>query len=848
MRSKLGLPALAAVCLALAAVSSAGSAGAADDESSGAAGWQGVLGSRPEPLLGGRWIVVLAAPSLADRVRAAGGRVDELEQREWTKAATKAQRRILTRLAFAGAPINPEQRFVRVLNAVSAALDPRLLPVLDRHPDVKGVYPVRAAYPAEIESSRAAGVSGAPAAERGIAIPGFDGGGVQVALLDTGVDLTHPFLRGRLIAGIDIADPGGDGSARISPTERGRSERHATELAGLIAGRGGPGGLRGVAPGAVVRPVRVAGWQPDGDGGLSIYARTDQILAGLESAVDPDGDGDAHDGARIALVGVVEPFAGFDDGPLGRAAAGALALDMLVIAPGGNDGPAGPAFGSVGAPAGASSVVAVAAVDSRARGPMAHVLLRAGLRVLVSGRHPLGGAEAPRGLVRASVVALDRPGPSRVGAASALERLFDRGGFSAVAGRAALLPPGPPTPEIVRDLARAGARAVIVDGPLPAGALGVSDRQEIPVLGIAASTARDVRQALARGAPVEIAVGAASLEEQASLLALAPFTSEGLALDGTSKPELAAPGVGLSTSVPGRDENGVARYGTVSGSSAAAAVVAGAAAALAHARPDLDARGLRSALLTAGRPVPVAGGAFTAFVNPAAAATVELVADPPALGLGAVTAVGQRLTQTIHLRNVSRRRLVVAISPGRTSAGVSVSAVPQRVALRPGHDAAVRIDVHAPVLPSPPSALAGVVRLRIVKGGLMRVGWAVAIVRGASPAVADAAIVPRAFKPSDTRPAVLSFTAGRVDGSLDRPQLLPLANVSIELYRGKRLLGQLTRLRDVLPGRYAFGITGRGPRGGRLPPGRYALRVVAHPVAGVPASTATVPFTIHGGK
>ena len=126
-RADLRLSVLAAICLVLAAVPGAGGAGAADDESSGAAGWQGVLGSRPEPLLGGRWIVVLATPSLADRVRAAGGRVDELKQREWTKAAMKAQRRILTRLAFAGAPINPEQRFVRVLNAVSAALDSGLV-------------------------------------------------------------------------------------------------------------------------------------------------------------------------------------------------------------------------------------------------------------------------------------------------------------------------------------------------------------------------------------------------------------------------------------------------------------------------------------------------------------------------------------------------------------------------------------------------------------------------------------------------------------------------------------------------------------------------------------------------
>ena len=84
------------------------------------------------------------------------------------------------------------------------------------------------------------------------------------------------------------------------------------------------------------------GWQPDAGGGISVYSRTDQLLAGLEAAVDPNADGDAHDAARIALVGLVEPFASFPDGPLARAAAGALSLDVLVVAPAGNDGAAGP--------------------------------------------------------------------------------------------------------------------------------------------------------------------------------------------------------------------------------------------------------------------------------------------------------------------------------------------------------------------------------------------------------------------------------------------------------------------------------------------------------------------------
>src|SRR5207302_1537097 len=90
--------------------------------------------------------------------------------------------------------------------------------------------------------------------------------------------------------------------------------------AGLLVGAGGPYGVAGVATGASVLPIRVAGWQEDATGGWSVYARSDQILAGLESAVDPNGDDDAHDAARVALVALSEPYAAFADDPLARAA------------------------------------------------------------------------------------------------------------------------------------------------------------------------------------------------------------------------------------------------------------------------------------------------------------------------------------------------------------------------------------------------------------------------------------------------------------------------------------------------------------------------------------------------
>jgi hypothetical protein len=91
---------------------------------------------------------------------------------------------------------------------------------------------------------------------------------------------------------------------------------------------------------------------------------------------------------------------------------------------------------------------------------------------------------------------------------------------------------------------------------------------------------------------------------------------------------------------------------------------------------------------------------------------------------------------------------------------------------------------------------------------------------------------------------VLTLVAGRVDGPAERPQILPLATLDVELFRGQRSVGRLVRLRDLLPGRYALGVTGRGPQGARLRSGAYVLRIVGKPVGGGRATAVNVPFTL----
>jgi subtilisin family serine protease len=113
------------------------------------------------------------------------------------------------------------------------------------------------------------------------------GAGVRVAVLDTGIELTHPALAPKLarrpggaLLGRDFVDDDAD------PAETGGSGDagwgHGTHVAGLVAL---------VAPGARLMPVRVL--DNAGRGNAWVLAEA------LAWAVDPDGDPATDDGAHV---------------------------------------------------------------------------------------------------------------------------------------------------------------------------------------------------------------------------------------------------------------------------------------------------------------------------------------------------------------------------------------------------------------------------------------------------------------------------------------------------------------------------------------------------------------------
>lgn len=173
------------------------------------------------------------------------------------------------------------------------------------------------------------------------------GQGVTVAVVDSGVEDGGEHLRDAVVPGTTFVtgDPDADGTGAVN--------NHGTAIASLIAARQVPGsGLVGVAPRAMVLPVRVFASTDEQDVVAGNGLRMDRIAAGIRYAVDA--------GARVVNVSLSSPT---PDDDLEAAVAYAVSRDVLVVASAGNrdeaDASDGPRW-----PAAYPGVLGVTAVDT----------------------------------------------------------------------------------------------------------------------------------------------------------------------------------------------------------------------------------------------------------------------------------------------------------------------------------------------------------------------------------------------------------------------------------------------------------------------------------------------------
>ncbi|MFF3787396.1 S8 family serine peptidase [Streptomyces sp. NPDC001933] len=101
------------------------------------------------------------------------------------------------------------------------------------------------------------------------------GEGIKVAVIDSGVNPSTPSLKGQVLKGFDATGADGD--------EYDDYRGHGTTMAELIAGTGKGGGLRGLAPGAKIIPMRITDTEFQNQHSVNAHDFEDAIRAAADS-------------------------------------------------------------------------------------------------------------------------------------------------------------------------------------------------------------------------------------------------------------------------------------------------------------------------------------------------------------------------------------------------------------------------------------------------------------------------------------------------------------------------------------------------------------------------------------
>ena len=565
----------------------------------------------------------------------------------------------------AGLAVEVVAPLTATVNGLVATVDPSDMDALAELPGVREVYPDGEATAHLVDSVELTGAPQVWEQTDGNGLP-VTGQGVTVAVIDTGVDYTHPDLGSGFGAGHRVVDGYDFVNDDADPMD---DNGHGTHVAGTIAA---DGEVTGMAPGVNLTAYKVLG--SNGRGVLS------DILLAVEEAVAPEAE---H---RADVLNLSLGVTGEGAALLGEATAAAVASGVVVVASAGNTGPASE---TIGYPAAEPAVLSVGASVSGVSVPRAQLVAPEELDLRSTRLE--ASAPAPQSPVDLDLVDLGDQPPGDVD----------------VAGKAVLLEDSADNLENALAAEEAGAEAALfyipVWQPVPAPGgtvpeaaapvdefgLGIEDGRftDLVLLQVPGATGETL-SALVGQEPVTVRGTGQDATDQ-----LADFSSRGPTVEYGSGPDLVAPGVEILSTVPG----GHARS---SGTSMSAPHVAGAAALVRQLHPDWSAPDVQSALSGSARPVPEAGpfaqGAGRLDVPAAAAAPIVTDLSSLSLGLAERAEPGAAVTGSgsLELRNISAEPITpvvtVQAAPGPKAA---VSASVSEVTIAPGHGATLDLQI-----------------------------------------------------------------------------------------------------------------------------------------------------------
>ena len=487
---------------------------------------------------------------------------------------------------------------------------------------VKAVYPVLTVempetHTADPDLETALGMTGADIAQSEL---GFDGTGVRVAVMDTGLDLDHPDLGGdgvagapftnsRVVAQYDFVGDAYDANPADTTYDpvphpddfADDCAGHGTHVSGIIGSDGdfATGGVHGVAPGVSFGAYRVFGCTGSTD--------SDIMIAAMERALDDDMD--------VLNMSIGSAFTTWPQYPTAAASDNLVNAGVAVVASIGNSGANG--LYSAGAPGVGRKVIGVASFDNvQQRLPFITVTPAN----ITAGYNAASGAPAPPTsgslpLVKANAVGTVPPGvlPANDGCTAVPAGTYT--------GNAVLIRRGTCGFYNKARIANIGGASAVVlynnvtgrINPTVAVVPGQVDSQPvtIPVVAVSDTEGVAIHNAIVSGAQTLNWQSGTQLFPNATGNLISSFSSFGLGAELDLKPDIGAPGGFIWSTVP--IEQG--SYGSNSGTSMSSPHVAGAVALLLEAHPSTSQQAIRDILQNSADPRPWFGNPGLGFLD-----------------------------------------------------------------------------------------------------------------------------------------------------------------------------------------------------------------------------------------